>query len=176
MEHDDPMRTKGKGQHRCPVCEVFMPDFDTGAVPTVVVEQCPRCEGMLVSEEQLDQLDESMWVDVGDLPCESVTTDRELACPRCRGRMHTFRWRGDEIFVELDWCGDCRMFWLDKGELDKVRALVEARSREELDGMLDTMDYIRSPAKQANTPIEKAIAMRPARAQFRGLIDWFFKG
>jgi Zn-finger nucleic acid-binding protein len=49
-------------------------------------------------------------------------------CPRCEGvklQRHWFSWRRE---VQVDRCGQCGGYWLDTGELDRIRA--EYRSAE----------------------------------------------
>jgi Zn-finger nucleic acid-binding protein len=40
----------------------------------------------------------------------------DLACPKCRGTMHTYERNG----VHVDQCTDCRGIFLDRGELDRL--------------------------------------------------------
>lgn len=160
MTEDAPMRRRAEVRHRCPVCHEFMWEWDTGAVPPVVVERCQFCRGVLVSEEQLDQLDESMWVDLRDLPSETVPTGRRVACPVCSAPMTALRWSGPPS-IEIDLCSNCRLFWLDDAELDGVRTLVDGSHQEQLNRMLDHVKVLEpSPRRSPQTALESALRMR----------------
>ena len=45
-----------------------------------------------------------------------MTIVRNMACPKCGGRMHTFE--RSRLMVEQ--CEDCRGFFLDLGELERL--------------------------------------------------------
>ena len=45
-----------------------------------------------------------------------MTATRDLACPKCSGRMGSYERSG----IVLDQCEDCRGMFLDKGELERL--------------------------------------------------------
>lgn len=87
----------------------------------VVVDVCPRCDGMWLDTGELRRL-------VGDrrlsdyLTRDIGTKSRSpLLCPRCGGLMDI------EVAddVEVDVCLTCHGVWLDAGELEDLRARAE---------------------------------------------------
>jgi Zn-finger nucleic acid-binding protein len=59
-----------------------------------------------------------------------VDAARKRACPRCDGvklKRHFFSARKS---VEVDQCPSCNGYWLDAGELEKVRAEIAAKTTQ----------------------------------------------
>ncbi|MFZ9630285.1 MAG: zf-TFIIB domain-containing protein [Ilumatobacteraceae bacterium] len=57
-----------------------------------------------------------------------------MKCPNCNSTLKLAERQG----IEIDYCGECRGVWLDRGELDKIieRAAAEmtGRRRDDSDG------------------------------------------
>ena len=65
-------------------------------------------------------------------PRKRVDSSRKRACPRCDGvklKQHFF---SAQKQVEVDHCPNCGGFWLDAGELEKIRAekALDAKMKE----------------------------------------------
>jgi membrane associated rhomboid family serine protease/Zn-finger nucleic acid-binding protein len=91
----------------------------------VVVDRCPKCYGTWYDAGELEQV-------LGDAfnyqALMRIVSTRlsECLCPCCRIAMRSlvFSFHGGELVI--DHCPSCRGFWLDSGELDSVKNLVEA--------------------------------------------------
>jgi Zn-finger nucleic acid-binding protein len=98
---------------------------DTGAFGRVVLDVCSRCTGLWLDAGELDQLDGSVWVNLEDHAYHETPDDHTICdCPRCHVPMKSVS-ASDLPDVILDHCPGCRGFWLDHGELELMRTLVE---------------------------------------------------
>lgn len=95
----------------------------------VEVDKCAACEGMWLDYAELDQL-EDQEMDADEMKGSLVTrpVDSEISCPRCHGPMAQFRYRFNELW--LDVCEAEHGFWLDKGEEKRVLELMEQRVKD----------------------------------------------
>ena len=91
----------------------------------VEVDSCPTCNGLWLDAKELAKLDDNFFVNVEEIELEDVSPteeDSQLICPRCEGkpslRKASPRELGD---VVLDTCPTCKGYWLDAGELNKVK-------------------------------------------------------
>jgi Zn-finger nucleic acid-binding protein len=100
-------------------------------VDVIEIDVCPGCQGIWLDASELAKLDDNFFVDiertdlVGVVPTEK---DRELSCPRCEGapplaKVHPAGYP----LVVLDTCPGCHGFWLDRGEIEKVRDVSDRR-------------------------------------------------
>jgi Zn-finger nucleic acid-binding protein len=91
----------------------------------VEVDSCPTCQGLWLDAKELSRLDDNFFVDVEEIELTDVSPteeDKELACPRCDGQPGLRKARPkDHGDVVLDTCKNCGGFWLDAGELKKIR-------------------------------------------------------
>jgi Zn-finger nucleic acid-binding protein len=91
----------------------------------VEVDQCPTCRALWLDAKELAKLDDNFFVDVEDLELSDVNPseeDTQLTCPRCEGKPSLRKARPkDHGDVVLDTCPSCKGFWLDAGELEKVK-------------------------------------------------------
>lgn len=95
----------------------------TGAVPT-----CPRCGGMFLDHGELNRVAEPTE---GDLEFSTVDLDSfehadgygPTACPRDGSTMAKVDFNVDTAII-LDYCRQCRGFWLDGEELSQINAEV----------------------------------------------------
>ena len=92
----------------------------------IEVDICVACEGMWLDYAELDQL-EDQEMDEDEMKGSLVTrpVESEISCPRCHGPMVQFRYRFNELW--LDVCEAEHGFWLDKGEEKRVLELMEQR-------------------------------------------------
>ena len=92
----------------------------------IEVDKCVSCEGMWLDFPELDQLEDTVLKE-DDLKGTMITRthESEIHCPKCKGPMQQFRYRYNELF--LDVCEAEHGFWLDKGEEKRVLELMERR-------------------------------------------------
>ena len=95
---------------------------------SVEVDKCESCEGMWLDYPELDELEDTV-LDVDEQKGSMITRpgESELKCPQCSGPMQQFRYRYDEIW--LDVCVEEHGFWLDAGEAGEVRDIIDERVR-----------------------------------------------
>jgi uncharacterized protein len=93
----------------------------------IEVDVCPECSGTWLDSRELAKLDDNFFVDVEEIDFENVqptTMDAELKCPRCWDTPTLAKVRPSRHpVVVLDTCPTCHGFWLDRGEMEKIRQL-----------------------------------------------------
>ncbi len=114
----------------CPACDHQLTETQVGAV---VVDICQGgCGGIWFDAFELKRVDErheaagEHLINIRRNPDRPVDLSRKRACPRCAGvklKRHLFHPRST---VEIDHCPSCAGYWLDAGELEKIR--LEQRS------------------------------------------------
>ena len=90
----------------------------------VEIDVCPTCHGVWLDAQELSKLDDNFFVDVEEIEFEDVAptdSDAQLNCPRCEGapalrKVSPKQYQG----VVVDTCPECKGFWLDRGELEKM--------------------------------------------------------
>ena len=110
----------------CPRCST---ELKTEAYKGIEVDKCPRCEGLWLDYQELDQLEDTAMDDdsaKGSMMFKSEGGD--LLCPRCNSPMRWFRYRHYDM--ELDFCEAEHGFWLDKGEEIRVQEIMEQRIKD----------------------------------------------
>ncbi len=110
----------------CPACFNELTETQVGAV---VVDVCRGgCGGIWFDAFELQRVDEQHetagepLLNIPHDPSLKVDFARKRACPRCEGiklKRHFFSARRQ---VEVDHCPNCGGYWLDAGELEKIRA------------------------------------------------------
>ena len=93
----------------------------------VEVDQCPQCMGIWLDPKELAKLDDNFFVNVEEMELEEAFPSDEdlgLNCPRCEGGP-PLRKAHPKVSkdVVLDTCTSCKGFWLDVGELEKVKEI-----------------------------------------------------
>ena len=97
-----------------------------GDGPDVIeIDVCPKCKGIWLDSKELARLDDNFFLDVEKMEMDAAKAsedDFELLCPRCEGapvldKVHPAGFQD----VVLDTCQGCKGFWLDKGELEKMK-------------------------------------------------------
>ena len=110
---------------KCPACFNELTETQVGSV---VVDVCAGgCGGIWFDAFELKQVDEAHeavgehLVKIRRDPGLQVDSSRKRPCPRCDGiklKRHLF---SPKIKVEVDHCPNCAGYWLDAGELEKIR-------------------------------------------------------
>ncbi len=105
----------------CPVCNTALQKSDLGEYGFVILDVCPQCQGAWFDKGELDRLDESVWVNIEEHAFHDVEGDHKLAsCPKCEVSLDPIS-PTDEPDLIVDRCPSCEGFWLDHGELDRIR-------------------------------------------------------
>ncbi len=121
---------------KCPRCDVDLKSTDLGEYGFVIIDVCPDCRGAWFDKGELDRLDESIWTDVEKLDFETAANQRSaLECPRCGGDTEPLS-PHDAGELVVDRCTSCEGFWLDKGELDKMKEVAAEKDNETLKNMI----------------------------------------
>ncbi len=111
---------------KCPACSRELTETQVGGV---VVDVCRGgCGGIWFDLFELQRVDEQHeaagepLLNIPRNPAVQVDFARKRACPRCEGiklKRHFFSAKRQ---VEVDHCPNCGGYWLDAGELEKIRA------------------------------------------------------
>jgi len=101
----------------------------------IEVDACEKCEGMWLSFEELDQLEDTVFSQ-DEFKGTTIfsTFPSKLACTVCGKPMKSFKYRYYDL--ELDFCDNQHGFWLDKGEEKRVLELMQ-REQESLGRKFD---------------------------------------
>ncbi|MBI4860989.1 MAG: zf-TFIIB domain-containing protein [Candidatus Riflebacteria bacterium] len=114
---------------RCPRCAV---DLNVVSAQWVLVDSCSTCNGQFYDTGELDRIhmipdEDRKWIEHHLLPRRSDTeTGEPLKCPGCSTPMDAFDVPATESFL-IDICPRCKGTWLDKGEAQKLKALLMDR-------------------------------------------------
>ena len=110
---------------KCPACDRQLTEVQVGAV---VVDVCQGgCGGVWFDAFELQRVDEQHeaagehLVHIQRDPKLLVDPSRKRACPRCDGVKLKRHFFSPRIKVEVDNCPGCAGYWLDAGELEKIR-------------------------------------------------------
>ena len=113
---------------KCPACFNALTSIQVGAVN---VDVCRGCGGIWFDAFELQRVDEEHET-AGDwlLQIEraqriQVDTQTKRECPRCEGVKLKRRFYSPRRQVEIDECPGCGGYWLDAGELEKIREETE---------------------------------------------------
>jgi Zn-finger nucleic acid-binding protein len=109
---------------RCETIELEVQARGEGA-DVVEIDACPACRGIWLDAKELAKIDDNFFVDVEAMELEAAEAsaeDRDLRCPRCEGapRLDKVRPRKHRTLI-IDKCPACHGYWLDRGELEKIR-------------------------------------------------------
>jgi len=110
---------------KCPACDRGLTGVQVGSV---LLDVCKGgCGGIWFDVHELEKVTEEnqeLPADV-DVDCDvavNVDFDRTRQCPRCDGVDLERRLPHLGSVVEIDLCPRCGGYWLDCGELEKIRA------------------------------------------------------
>ena len=130
-------------------CPIDGTTLETHPVQSVIIEECPQCQGLWfdygelrkakdASDPDLGWLDFDLWSDQ-----ESFTAERSSRkCPRCGKNLATISYAGTGVTV--DYCVSRHGVWLDKGEF---QAIIEALDKETTSKSVS--DYIAASLEEA---------------------------
>ena len=120
---DEPITPTGKTTgFDCPRCEV---QLEVGTmVGSVQVCFCNNCRGYVIDNQTFGDLarslrDEYQGVDDNPKPIDPNQLDVVQNCPACFGRMEAHPYYGPGSVV-IDSCAQCKLAWLDHGELGRI--------------------------------------------------------
>ena|SRR5436309_3318207 len=120
---------------RCPACLNELTQIQVG---TLVVDVCQGgCGGIWFDAFELQRVDEEheaagealLQIQAQKNPVLDPARKRE--CPRCDGIKLKWHFFSGKRSVEVDECPNCGGYWLDAGELEKIRAEKSQTSREQ---------------------------------------------
>lgn len=118
---------------KCPTCPNELTEFELGGI---TVDACAGgCAGIWFDAFELQRVDERHEVQCEHLlriqrdPKLVVDFTRKRDCPRCEGIKLKRHFFSAQKRVEVDHCPNCGGYWLDDGELEKIRTEVAAQSQ-----------------------------------------------
>lgn len=96
----------------------------------IEVDRCQACHGRWLDAGELDALEASAVPDEAARKgmVEYGKRPSELKCPVCAKAMVAFNYRANDL--ELDTCPEEHGYWLDGGESERVKDLIEQRVRD----------------------------------------------
>lgn len=110
---------------KCPACPNELTEFELGGV---TLDACQGgCGGIWFDAFELKRVDEQHEVEDKHLPRIQrdpklvVDQVRKRDCPRCDGVKLKRHFFSAHKRVEVDHCPSCGGYWLDDGELEKIR-------------------------------------------------------
>src|SRR6266508_1111095 len=109
----------------CPACDRKLTEIQVGAVKVDICQG--GCGGVWFDAFELQRVDEQHEAAGEHLlriprdPNLPVDQSRKRACPRCDGVILQRHFFSPKIKVEVDHCPGCAGYWLDAGELEKIR-------------------------------------------------------
>ena len=120
---------------KCPACFNELSETQVGSV---VVDVCEGgCGGIWFDAFELDRVDEEHetagehLLQIRRDPELRVDDSRKRECPRCTGIKLLRRLLSPRSAVQVDHCPNCAGYWLDAGELQRIREERAAASRQE---------------------------------------------
>jgi Zn-finger nucleic acid-binding protein len=96
----------------------------------IEVDRCHTCNGRWLDHEELDKLEATVpsTEEERRATIEYGEKQSEINCPVCQKQLTTFNYRAYDL--ELDTCSDGDGYWLDTGEENRVRDIIEERVRD----------------------------------------------
>ena len=116
---------------KCPRCNVDIKPTEPGEYGFVTLDICPDCKGAWFDKGELDRVDDSVWVDAErEIEMREAESDHEgLKFPLCDAMLQAIS-PVDAAELIIDRCPNCEGFWLDDGELEKMRDVVDQKHTE----------------------------------------------
>jgi len=119
---------------KCPACFNQLSQMTVGSV---TVDVCRGgCGGIWFDAFELQRVDEpqesaGQWLlNIERDPSIHVDTVRKRDCPKCDGVKLKRHFFSPKRKVEVDQCPGCGGYWLDAGELEKIRDEMEEAAEE----------------------------------------------
>lgn len=110
---------------KCPACDHDLTEMELGGVK---VDACHGgCGGIWFDPFELQRVDEQREVPTEHLlriqtdPQRNPNPARKRACPRCDAVKLKRSFFSAKRQVEVDHCPNCAGYWLDAGELERIR-------------------------------------------------------
>jgi Zn-finger nucleic acid-binding protein len=99
----------------------------TGQEHGIEVDRCPTCRGAWYDQAELALLEATVASEEDHRRgmIDYAKRESELRCPKCGAEMRAFNYRAYNL--ELDACPHEHGFWLDVGEAERVRVLMQER-------------------------------------------------
>jgi len=117
------IRVLGLGEHGacCPVCRSQLFDASIDGFRGL---HCDECKGLLVDQYSFRSIVEYLRAQAQGpptppMPLNRDDLQRQIRCPRCGEIMDTHPYYGPGNIV-IDRCGQCKVIWLDHGELGTI--------------------------------------------------------
>ena len=111
---------------KCPACENMLQEMTAG---DVAVDVCKGgCGGIWFDQFELKKFDEphesagEALLDIERDESLVVDYSKRINCPKCDGVVMMRHFFSVKKGVEVDECPNCAGFWLDAGELRKIRS------------------------------------------------------
>jgi Zn-finger nucleic acid-binding protein len=133
---------------KCPACFNNLREIQVGHLKVDVCQG--GCGGIWFDAFELQRVDEEEETAGGHLleilrdPGLVLDMTRKRECPRCDGiklKRHFFSAKRN---VEVDECPNCAGYWLDAGELEKIRAEKgQAAGAQKAEGATISSEFIR---------------------------------
>jgi Zn-finger nucleic acid-binding protein len=120
--NDDGVRVLGEeAEQFCPICRIPLLH---ASVEGMRMLSCGQCRGILLNMNVFVDAVDALRVNLGRTsPIKQTISPKDLErvvrCPRCHARMDTHLYGGPGRII-IDSCSDCRLIWLDFGELRRV--------------------------------------------------------
>ena len=103
-------------------------DLRTETEHGITIDRCHACHGAWYDYDELAELEATVAGDEHRAGMIDYAKHQSvLPCPSCSQTMHAFNYRAYNL--ELDACAEGHGFWLDAGESDRVRAIMQERVR-----------------------------------------------
>ncbi len=107
----------------CPVCRAAL---STGAISDCQVLYCSKCRGVLATNDDFASIirwKRANWEGATSkpVPINQEEFERSVECPRCGKSMDVHPYYGPGSVV-IDSCGQCRVVWLDHGEIAAIES------------------------------------------------------
>jgi hypothetical protein len=136
---------------KCPACDHELTESQVGSVRVDICQG--GCGGIWFDAFELKKVDQEHeiagehLINIKRGPVRRLDTARKRACPRCQGvklKRHLF---SPKSTVEVDHCPNCAGYWLDAGELEKIReeekaSATTAKSAPEGQMSMEVIRYI----------------------------------
>ncbi len=131
--------------YSCPMCHQ---PLVAAAVKEVRILSCPHCRGNLIDQSKmLPILSQTKPSEATSEATHSLLNKSELArivvCPSCQKTMRAYPYGGPGNII-IQGCEECRLIWLDFGELSQIiysYAQMYKRSSDELGAKKRWIDF-----------------------------------
>ena len=161
----------------CPICQVpLKPEAYEG----FLILHCPQCQGHLIERDRFDAIQRIPQKTLAELEAEAKAgftgdTASSLRCPRCQVTMTKRPLTVPGFNLNIDICLDCKLVWLDGGELALAQLAFQASPK-----FRDTQEIKQRAEALAADPdrkaaFDKAVAKLPkAKDPIRAGLDESF--